>query len=173
MPSDNLRYGAQLKPARADTGVISVQSAADLLAGTVEVLVRRAPSIAAAAAGELGSTVLASARLNSLVLTRNGADAPVACFFNDDSLIRLYDLELRPAQVLEQGAFDVRGPTDQVLAVWRTFLLLAQRAAGLRPVQNLWRDYRRARSLDLKVARDWRRRNLPQSPPRASCGTER
>ncbi len=165
MPSDNLGYGAQLKPARAKAGVISVQSAADLLAGTIEILVRRAPSIAAAAAGELGSTMLAlhfgdgshatlSARLNSLVLMRNGTDAPVTCFFNDDSLIRLYDLELRPAQVLEQGTFDVRGPTDQVLAVWRTFLLLAQRAAGLRPVQSLWREYRRARSLNLKVTRD-------------------
>ena len=184
VPSDNLHYGAQLKPARADTGVISIESAADLLARTVEVLVRRAPSITAAAAGELGSTVLAlhfgdgshatlSARLNSLVLTRTRTDAPVACFFNDDSLIRLYDLELRPAQVLEQGVFDVRGPTEQVLAVWRTFLLLAQRAAGLRPVQNLWRSIGAARALDLKVARD---NHVPSSqgpqasrPTRLSC----
>jgi geranylgeranyl diphosphate synthase type II len=143
--------------------VVSIENAADLLAQTVDVLVRRAPSIAAAAAGEMGSTVLVlhfgdgsemtlSARLNSLAVTRTGGDASVACFFNDQSLIRLYDLELRPSAVLEQGAFDVRGPTDQVLAAWRTFQLLAQRAAGLRPVQALWRAYRQGRGLDLVVA---------------------
>jgi geranylgeranyl diphosphate synthase, type II len=161
--SDSLRYGAQLEPAGHESDVVSIENAADLFAQTVDVLVRRVPSIAAAAAGELGSIVLAlhfgdgsdatlSTRFNSLVVTRTRADAPVACFFDNQSLIRLYDLELRPSQVLEQGVFDVRGPTDQVLAVWRTFQLLAQRAAGLRPVQSLWREYRRARDLDFVVA---------------------
>ena len=163
VPSDSLRYGAQLEPAVHENDAVSIENAADLLAQTVDVLVRRAPSIAAAAAGELGSTELAlhfgdgsnatlAARFNSLVVTRARADAPVACFFDDHSLISLYDLELRPSQVLEQGVFDVRGPTDQVLAVWRTFQLLAQRAAGLRPIQNLWREYRRARDLGFPVA---------------------
>jgi geranylgeranyl diphosphate synthase type II len=163
VPSDNPRYGAQLKQAGHESEVVSIDNAADLLARTVDVLVRRAPSIAAAAAGELGSIVLAlhfgdgsdatlSTRLNSLVVTRTRGDAPVACFFDDQSLTRLYDLELRPSQILEQGAFDVRGPTDQVLAVWRTFQLLAQRAAGLRAVQSLWRAYRRARQLDFVIA---------------------
>lgn len=163
MPSGRLRYGAQLEPASHDRDVVSIENAADLLAQTVDVLVRRTPSIAAAAAGELGSIVLAlhfgdgsdatlSARLNSLAVTRARTDAPVACFFDDQCLTSLYDLERNPCQVLQQGVFDVRGPTDQVLAVWRTFQLLAQRAAGLRPVQSLWRAYRRGRDLDFVVA---------------------
>ena len=162
MPSDSLRYGAQLATT-AERDVIAIASAADLLAQTVDVLVRRAPSIAAAAAGELGSVVLGlhfgdgshatlRGRLNSLAVSRTRTTAPVACFFDDDSLVRLYDLELRPRTILEQGVFDVRGPTDQVLAVWRTFQLLAQRAAGLRPIQALWREYRRCRDLAFVVA---------------------
>ena len=163
MPSGSLRYGAQLEPVSQQRDVVSIENAADLLAQTIDVLVRRAPSIAAAAASELGSIALAlhfgdgsdatlSARLNSLVVTRTRADAPVACFFDDQSLIKLYDLELRPSEVLQQGAFDVRGPTDQVLAVWRTFQLLAQRASGLRAVQSLWRAYRRGHDLDFVIA---------------------
>jgi geranylgeranyl diphosphate synthase type II len=160
--SDSLRYGAQLEAAGHAENVAPVENAGDLLALTVDILVRRAPSIAAAAADELGSIMLAmhfgdgsyaalSARLNSLVVTRTRADATVACFFDDQSLTKLYDLELRPSEILQQGVFDVRGPTDQVLAVWRTFQLLAQRAAGLRPVQSLWRAYRRGRDLDFVI----------------------
>jgi geranylgeranyl diphosphate synthase type II len=165
--SDRLRYGAQLEPANPQDEVVSIENAADLLAQTVEILIRRSPSIAAAAAGELGSTVLAlhfddgsnatlSARLNTLNINRASSDGSVACFFDDQSLIRLYDLELRPSQVLEKGEFDVRGPTDQVLAAWRTFRLLAQRGAGLRSVQSLWRAYRRMRGLNLVI--------LPEMP---------
>jgi len=161
--SDSLRYGAQLEAAGRADDVARVDNAGDLLAQTVDVLVRRAPSIAAAAANELGAIVLAmhfgdgsyaalSARLNSLVVTRTRGDASVACFFDDQSLTKLYDLELRPSEILQQGAFDVRGPIDQVLATWRTFQLLAQRAAGLRPVQSLWREYRRGRDLDFVTA---------------------
>ena len=163
MPSGKLRYGAQLEPAAPESEAVSIDDAADLLARTVDVLMRRAPSIAAAAAGELGPIVLALhfgdgsdatlySRLNSLVVTRTRAEAPVACFFDDRSLVRLYDMEFRPSQILEQGGFDVRGPADQVLAVWRTFQLLAQRAAGLRPVQSLWRAYRRGHDLGFVVA---------------------
>jgi len=161
--SDSLRYGAQLAAAGHADGVARIDNAGDLLAQTVDVLVRRAPSIAAAAANELGAIVLAmhfgdgsyaalSARLNSLVVTRTRGNASVACFFDDQSLTKLYDLELRPSEILQQGAFDVRGPIDQVLATWRTFQLLAQRAAGLRPVQSLWREYRRGRDLDFVTA---------------------
>jgi geranylgeranyl diphosphate synthase type II len=162
VPYDSPRYGAHLDPPARESDVVSIENAADLLAQTVDLLVRRAPSIVAAAASELDSTVLALhfgdgsdatlfAQLNSLAVTRTRADASVACFFDDQSLIKLYDLELRPSRILEQGAFDVRGPADQVLAVWRTFRLLAQRAAGLRPVQSLWRAYRRAHKLNFAV----------------------
>jgi geranylgeranyl diphosphate synthase type II len=158
-------YGAPLAP--TETGLtVSVADAADLLMQTVAVIVHRAPSIAAAAASELGSIVLAlhfgdgtgatlQARFNTLIASRSGGEAAVAvaCFFNDQSLIRLYDLEQRPRVALEPGAFDVRGPSELVLAVWRTFQLLAQRAAGLRPVQSLWREYRRSRQLALEVGR--------------------
>ncbi len=82
MPSGSLRYGAQLEPTEHGSDLASIEDAADLLAQTVDILVRRAPSIAAAAAGELGAIVLAlhfgdgsdatlSARLNSLVVTRD------------------------------------------------------------------------------------------------------
>jgi geranylgeranyl diphosphate synthase type II len=162
VPSDSLRYGAQLDTARQSNVALPIENAGDLFEQTVDTLVRRAPSIAAAAACELGPIVLAmhfgdgssatlSARLNSLIVTRSGDDAPVACFFDNQSLIKLYDLELRPSEVLQQGAFDVRGTTEDVLAVWRTFQLLAQRAAGLRPVQSLWRAYRRAQDLDFVI----------------------
>jgi geranylgeranyl diphosphate synthase, type II len=160
--SDESRYGAALAPGNDDGAPIAVENAADLFAQTVDVLVRRVPSIGAAAAAELDTTTLAlhfgdgsdatlSAHLNSLVVTQTRTTAAVECFFNDQSLILLYDLERRPCQVLQAGAFDVRGPTDQVLAVWRTFQLLAQRAAGLRPVQALWTAYRRGRHLDFNV----------------------
>ena len=163
MPYDSPRYGAHLDPPAHERDVVSIENAADLLAQTIDLLMRRAPSIAAAAAGELDPIVLAlhfgdgsdatlSAQLNSLVVTRTRTDASVACFFDDQSLIKLYDLELRPSRILEQGAFDVRGPADQVLAVWRTFRLLAQRAAGLRPVQSLWREYRRTHNLNFVIA---------------------
>jgi geranylgeranyl diphosphate synthase, type II len=160
--SDEHRYGAPLLPRNDDRESVAIENAADLFAQTVDVLVRRVPSIAAAAAGELGATQLAlhfgdgsdatlSAHLNSLIVARSRATAPVECFFDDQCLILLYDLERSPSRILQAGMFDVRGPTDQVLAVWRTFQLLAQRAAGLRAVQVLWGAYRRGRDLDFGV----------------------
>jgi geranylgeranyl diphosphate synthase, type II len=141
---------------------ISIQSAAELLARTVETLVRQTPSLAAEAARELGSVALTlhfgdgthaalTARHNSLVVARGLIEGTVECFFDDSSLLRLYDLERRPSEILEQGVFDVRGTAEQVLATWRTFRLLAQRGAGLRSVQALWLAYRRSRGLDLGV----------------------
>lgn len=163
MRSDSLRYGAPLTPTRQDDDALSIENAADLLARTVEVLIGRTPSIAAAAAHELGSSVLAlhfgdgshaalRARLNSLEVSRGRTKAQVECFFNDQSLLNLYDLERHPSRVLDQGTFDVRGRPEQVLAVWRTFQLLAQRAAGLRSIQALWMAYRRSRGLDFAAA---------------------
>jgi geranylgeranyl diphosphate synthase type II len=161
--SGKVAYGAQLGRAARENAV-SVENAADLLAQTVEVLVGRTPSIAAAAAGELGSIVLTlhfgdsshatlRTRLNSLIVTRDtSADAQVECLFDDQSLLRLYDLERPPSEILHPGMFDVRGETEQVLAVWRTFQILAQRAAGLRPVQALWISYRRRRGIDFTAS---------------------
>lgn len=153
MPSDSRRYGATLDTAAPEALPVGVTDAAGLLAQTIESIVRRAPSIAADASRELGSVVVGlhfsddshvtlRGRLNSLEVTRAQSAAEVECFFSDDSLVSLYDLERRPSQILEQGAFDVRGPTEGVLAAWRTFQLLARRAAGLRQVQILWRAYR-------------------------------
>jgi len=162
VPSGRLRYGAALGPAGPAGTAGGIGSAAELLARTVETLARRTPSVAADAARELGSILLAlhfgdgthatlQAHHNSVVVTRDLAQGTVECFFNDRSLLALYDLEGRPSQVLEQGAFDVRGTTEQVLAVWRTFQLLAQRAAGLRSVQALWVAYRQSRGIDFAV----------------------
>jgi geranylgeranyl diphosphate synthase type II len=174
--SAKVRYGAPLEYAAPDDAETApIENAADLFARTVESLVRRAPSIAADAARELGSVVLAlhfgdashatlRARLNSLLVNRASADAEVMCFFNDQSLLALYDLERRPSEILEQGAFDVRGSAKDVLAVWRTFQLLAQRAAGLRPVQILWLAYRQRHNLDFSTAAD---RRISEPAPHA------
>jgi geranylgeranyl diphosphate synthase, type II len=174
VPSGRLRYGAPLGPAGQEGEAGDIESAADLLARTVETLVRRTPSIAADAARELGSIVLAlhfgdgshatlQAHRNSVMVTRAVAQGTVECFFDHRSLLGLYDLERRPSQILEQGAFDVRGTAEQVLAVWRTFQLLAQRAAGLRSVQALWLAYRRSRGLDFAVGTDGPADPGPQS----------
>lgn len=160
MRSGKSRYGAPLRPPEQQREAISIESAADLFARTVETLARHTPSIAAEAARELGSIALAlhfgdgthavlTARHNSLVVTRDLTEGTVECFFGDRSLVSLYDLERRPSEILEQGAFDVRGTAEQVLAAWRTFQLLAQRGAGLRSVQALWLAYRRGRGLEL------------------------
>jgi geranylgeranyl diphosphate synthase type II len=174
--SAKVRYGAPLELAGHDDGEAApIENAADLLARTVECLVRRAPSIAADAARELGTIVLAlhfgdgshatlRVRLNSLLVDRDSTDAEVVCFFNDQSLLALYDLERRPSEILEQGAFDVRGSATDVLAVWRTFQLLAQRAAGLRPVQILWLAYRQSHNLNFSIPAD---RRIPEPAPDA------
>jgi methylthioribose-1-phosphate isomerase len=84
VPYDSPRYGAHLDPPARESDVVSIENAADLLAQTVDLLVRRAPSIVAAAASELDSTVLALhfgdgsdatlfAQLNSLAVTRTRA----------------------------------------------------------------------------------------------------
>jgi len=175
--SDENGYGATLSRPKDNDDLVSITNSADLFVQTVEILNRRVPSISAAAANELGTTTLAlhfgdgsdatlSAHLNSLIATRCRDSALVECYFDHQSLVALYDLELRPSQVLKPGAFDVRGPTDRILAVWRTFQLLAQRAAGLRSVQVLWAAYRRGRDLDVvRLRRDGHRSPGPAAVP--------
>ena len=163
MPSARAGYGAALGPTGPAAPARGIDSAADLFARTVETLARRTPSVTADAARELHPIVLAlhfgdgshatlRAHHNSLAVGRGLGAGTVECFFDDRSLVALYDLEARPGQVLAQGAFDVRGTTDEILAVWRTFQLLAQRAAGLRSVQSLWTGYRHERGLAAAVA---------------------
>jgi geranylgeranyl diphosphate synthase, type II len=161
VPSGRPRYGAPLGQV-ASGGTIGIACAADLLARTVDTLARRTPSVAAEAARELGDIRLAlhfhdgthallRARHNSLTVTDGAADGTVECFFGDRSLLSLYDLERRPSEILQPGALDVRGTARDVLAVWRTFELLAQRGAGLRSVQALWLEYRRGRGIDVEA----------------------
>jgi len=175
--SDEHGYGATLSRWKKNGDSVSIKDAADLFVQTVETLNRRVPSISAAAAEELGTTSLAlhfgdgsdatlSAHLNALIVTRTRTSALVECYFDHHSLVSLYDLELRPSQILKAGAFDVRGPTERVLAVWRTFQLLAQRAAGLRSVQALWTVYRRSRDLDFgRLRSDGQCRPGPAAAP--------
>lgn len=165
--STSRRYGARLDVAPEAEPALIVEDASELFIQTVETVVRRAPSIAADAAHELDDTVLGlhfgdgshaalSARLNSLQAHRGRTTAHVECFFSDDNLVALYDLDKRPAQILEPGIFDVRGPADRILAVWRTFQLLAQRASGLRHVQSLWLVYRQRHGLSWVAPLDGR-----------------
>ena len=128
---------------------------AELIRRTVDLLAQRAPSVLADAARELGlerlvprftdgSRALLQADHNALRVRPAGAAEPtVECLLSDASLRRLFDLERRPAELLATGELDTRGPAEAVLACWRTFQILAQRAAGLRVVQAVWTEYRR------------------------------
>jgi hypothetical protein len=66
----------------------------------------------------------------------------VAVHFDNRALKLLFDAGRRPVDALFAGSLDVRGTREQVLATWRCFELLAQRASGLRAVQALWLRYR-------------------------------
>ncbi|MCP4605584.1 MAG: polyprenyl synthetase family protein [Proteobacteria bacterium] len=147
-----------------------IATAADLFEETVNALIKRTPSIVAAAANELSDEVVnlyfgddtsvsLSRKYNGLKVRGPSPHPTVECFFSDSWLRRLYDLEMKPADSLKAGHFDARGSKDSVLAVWRTFQLLSQRAAGLRYIQNLWADYRKIRKLDI-VKRDDNRHPL-------------
>jgi len=131
-----------------------IDSAAQLLVATVTSLSSRAPAIVAAAAQELqgirlslrfgdASDALLEARQSRLLAAPVRPPTPdVEVYFDDRSLRLLFDLEHRPVDELFAGSLDVRGERAQVLAVWRCFRLLSQRASGLRVVQTLWRSYR-------------------------------
>lgn len=129
-------------------------SSAALLVATVDALASRAPAIVASAAQELAGIVLGlhfgdgsqaqlTAQHSRLLAQAERAVAPtVEAYFDDRALSLLFDLERRPVDQLWNRSLDVRGERDAVLAVWRCFALLAQRASGLRAVQALWRAYR-------------------------------
>ena len=130
-------------------------SAAALMVATIETLTRRAPAIVAAAGTELGTVRLvihfgdgtrAALFCHGGLLvcepTAESSAADVEAHFDDRSLLLLFDRSGLPAAESLEGSLDVRGTRLDVLAVWRTFRLLAQRASGLRAVQSLWLRYR-------------------------------
>jgi geranylgeranyl diphosphate synthase type II len=131
-----------------------IDCTARLLVETVDELSRRAPAIVAAAAHEMAGITLGlhfgddthaefRPQQSRLIALAVRADNPqVEVYFDDRSMRLLFDLERRPIDQILAGSLDVRGERDNVLAVWRTFKLLAQRASGLRSVQILWREYR-------------------------------
>ena len=131
-----------------------IEAAADLLVATVETLGARAPAIAAAAAHELGDIHLglhfgdgshASLRRehSRLLASRERLETPVVeVRFDDRALKLLFDAQHRPADSVFQTSLDIRGSREDLLATWRCFSLLAQRASGLRAVQALWTAYR-------------------------------
>jgi len=133
---------------------MEIDSAARLFVATVDEIATRAPAISAAAARELhgirlglhfGDGTRAGLRSENsfLFASPENIETPdVEVFFDDRSLNLLYDLEHTPVSEVWERSLDVRGERPQVLAAWRTFRLLSQRASGLRAVQILWRDYR-------------------------------
>lgn len=135
-----------------------LMTAAQLFRDTVQALVRHTPSIVAAAAVELGDEALnihfddgtavsLRSQYNHLSVSEPVERPTVEAFFDVAWLRKLYDMELRPADALLPGAFDARGRREAILSVWRTFQLLAQRAAGLRYVQDLWARFRHDRGI--------------------------
>jgi geranylgeranyl diphosphate synthase, type II len=133
---------------------VATETAAELLVATVDELSRRAPAVVAAAAGQLGAITLGlrfgdgsagtlRAHHSRLLADATGPPAPdVVCRFDERSMNLLFDLSRRPVDQVLDGSLDVTGPRHEVLAVWRTFALLSQRASGLRSVQTLWRAFR-------------------------------
>lgn len=133
---------------------MEIDSAAKLLVATVDSLGARAPAIVAAAAQELSGIVLglhfgdrsqaelAGRHSRLLCRAQRAAQPTVEVFFDDRAMNLLFDLERRPVDQLWARSLDVRGEREAVLATWRCFGLLSQRASGLRAVQALWRGYR-------------------------------
>ena len=160
----------------------SALTGAQLFVATVEALGERAPAIVAAAAAQLrdvvlglqfgdGSSATLLARRSRLQATY-GRDAPadVEVQFDARSMNLVFDLAARPADEVLPRSLDVRGSRPDVLAVWRAFRLLSQRAAGLRSVQELWRAYR-TQAPHLFGALPARR--LPGAPPADGLSTPR
>jgi geranylgeranyl diphosphate synthase type II len=84
-------------------------------------------------------------------------DPSVEVFFDDRSLKLLFDAQHRPVDSVLERSLDMRGTREELLATWRCFSLLAQRAAGLRAVQALWCEYR-----DLSPSAQWSKPATPQ-----------
>ena len=137
------------------TGSKLRNSAASVMIETIATLSRHAPAITAAAARELGniqlhlsfgdgSRALLTAA-NSVLTSRSDPDAApydVDVHFDDRALTLLFDAAARPADQTLENSLDMRGTRDDLLAVWRCFRLLSQRASGLRLVQAIWSAYR-------------------------------
>lgn len=134
-----------------------VISGADILSATIAALSRRAPAIIAAAARELGAVRLhlafgdgseALMRADRSMLSvgpRADSPAEVEVHFDDRALRLLFDATTRPSEHALEQSLDMRGSREDLLACWRCFRLLSQRASGLRAVQALWSEYRDAR----------------------------
>jgi geranylgeranyl diphosphate synthase type II len=92
----------------------------------------------------MGDRRAAGAREREPSIAEQGAraDATVDVHFDDRSLKLLFDAERRPVDSVFAGSLDVRGERPAVLATWRCFGVLAQRASGLRAVQALWCEWR-------------------------------
>ncbi|MDB5671591.1 MAG: polyprenyl synthetase [Alphaproteobacteria bacterium] len=129
--------------------------AASVLVATIDSLARRAPAIIASAARELGSIRLGlhfgdgslamlAGEHSRLVARRIETPEPadVEVYFDDRSLARLFDGSGRPAIEALESSLDMRGSREDLLAAWRCFVLLSQRASGLRAVQAIWSEYR-------------------------------
>ena len=132
-----------------------IETLSELVIGTVAELSKRAPAIIAGAAQEMNGVRLGlhfgdgsyaalwpvHGRLHcSAGAPRNKAN--VEGYFDARSLNLLFDLERHAPNEIVESSLDVRGERKLVLATWRAFKLLAQRASGLRSVQALWRGYR-------------------------------
>ena len=149
-------------------------SGADVLDGTIGALSARAPAVIAAAARELGavrlhlvfgdgSRALMRAEQSRLRVEREPRPpaGDVEVHFDDRALALLFDAAARPSEQALERSLDMRGSREDLLAVWRCFRLLSQRAAGLRAVQAIWSDYR-----DSRPPATW-------SPPPAQPAPER
>ncbi|MEL7039307.1 MAG: polyprenyl synthetase family protein [Cyanobacteria bacterium J06592_8] len=131
-----------------------IENAAELLIETVDSLSRRAPGIVASAAHQLGNIVVGlhfgdgsngelRAEQSRLIAADAAPQQPeVELYFDNRTMNLLFDLDRKPADQVWEGSYDFRGEREAVLAVWRAFRLLSQRASGLRAVQTLWREYR-------------------------------
>jgi geranylgeranyl diphosphate synthase type II len=129
-------------------------SAAQLFVDIIEALSRRAPAIVATAAHQLqtlslglhfgdGSEAELHAQHSRLLASTSTATAPdVEAYLDNRSLNLLFDLARHPADEVLVESLDLRGHPNQLLAVWRAFRLLSQRASGLRNVQAMWQKYR-------------------------------
>jgi geranylgeranyl diphosphate synthase type II len=133
---------------------MAIEVAADLIVATIDALTGRAPAVIAAAAHELGSVQLSlhfgdgshaslKAERSRLIAAKDRFKEPaVEAMFDDRALKLLFDHQQRPTDQVFASSLDVRGSRKELLAVWRCFALLAQRASGLRVVQALWSTYR-------------------------------
>src|SRR5690606_9666146 len=79
-----------------------------------------------------GSRASLVASRSRLVAARAPTDATVDVHFDDRALALLFDAQRRPADQVLEGSLDVRGPRAELLAAWRCFSILSQRASGRR-----------------------------------------